>query len=115
MKVPYKLSREEFRAYLFSRVESQVNELAGKRLGLNKADVDFIESIRKADRRDEPLLNKSELHALFVHHAEEDCEKWIPEGQVLLGPDDAAFIEAFRQRPENAMMKHDQAERRNSG
>jgi len=82
MKVPYKLSREEFRAYLFSRVESKVNELAGKRLGLNKADVDFIESIRKADRRAEPLLNKSELLALFVHHAEEDCEKWIPEGQV---------------------------------
>jgi hypothetical protein len=69
-------------------------------------------SIRKADRYDEPLLNKAEIHALLIHHAEEDCEKWIPEGQVLLGPDDAALVEALRKRPENAMLRADRGERR---
>jgi hypothetical protein len=57
-------------------------------------------------------LNKSELFQLCCHQADEEAATWIPDRQVLLRPDDAAFIEGLRQRPENMMVKNYQVERR---
>ena len=71
-----------------------------------------MKTIRRADRFD-AQLNREELHQLFTRYAEQDTAAWHEGMHVSLSPDDVAFIDAYRkQHPENAMMKHDQAERR---
>jgi hypothetical protein len=111
MKVPYTLTHDEYRALAFSHVEQRVKQHIGKHFDLSPDDERWLKSIRRADRFG-ALLDKSEFFALFIRHAEMDCERWHDGMQVSLGPDDAALVEGLRQRPENAMLTHAVAERR---
>jgi hypothetical protein len=72
-------------------------ETARIREGVLHAHQDYRKEAAMKTRKVAVELSKSEFRALLLRHAEQDAKQHVEGLQMMLGPEDLALIETFRE------------------